>query len=141
MNAHDEQSLVREACSFVSALVPSEHAVVVTLSGDLGTGKTTFVRAMLQELGVLGAVISPTFVLERIYYPTRGLFKKVVHIDAYRLTSAHELEALGWRDILAERDTLILLEWPEMVADLIPKEAKRVTLAFVEDTKRTLIYG
>jgi tRNA threonylcarbamoyladenosine biosynthesis protein TsaE len=85
-------------------------SLIVGLSGDLGTGKTTWVRAMLAGLGYEGRVPSPTFTLLEEY--EIGPLT-VVHLDLYRLADAGELEFLGLRDRLALPAVWLLIEWPE----------------------------
>jgi len=96
-------------------------AKVLGLYGDLGSGKTTFTQILARELGVTETVTSPTFVIEK-YYELDGTksFKKLVHIDAYRLKSSHELKVIGWEELVKEPKTLIAIEWPEKVADIMP---------------------
>jgi tRNA threonylcarbamoyladenosine biosynthesis protein TsaE len=84
--------------------------LVIGLTGDLGSGKTTWVRAMLRGLGYGGRVPSPTYTLLE-QYELDGL--TLVHLDLYRLSGDAELENLGVRDWLAERAVWIVLEWPE----------------------------
>lgn len=109
----------------VSAL-PRSGAVVLALQGDLGAGKTAFVKALAKQLGVVEHVTSPTFVIMKSY-EGRGArgesFKTLVHIDAYRLESAHELEVLGWNELIADPDALIAIEWPEKVPGAMPAGA------------------
>ena len=140
MEIRTEADLIQEAERFANALDIKEGATVITFSGELGAGKTTFVRGILGAYGVEENVISPTFVIQRIYKPNLGPFHQVVHIDAYRLESAHELEVLGWEELLKDSSTLVLLEWPEMVLEVVPKTAQRVTLNVV-DEGRILTYG
>src|ERR1700739_2778621 len=90
------------AARFALGLAPHEdRATVVTLSGDLGAGKTTFVQAAANALGIEENVTSPTFVIEKIYQlPKKSdvrhrFFKRLVHVDAYRLEGPAELEKLG----------------------------------------------
>jgi len=111
------------AATFVGTLAPGNSATVVTLSGELGAGKTTFVQAAAAALGVQEVVTSPTFVLEKIYQLSGQKFEGLIHIDAYRLHDAHELEVLGWRELLMQPSNLVLLEWPERVAKLVPNDA------------------
>jgi len=124
---------------FARTLEPGSKARIVALSGDLGAGKTTFVQTMAREFGVEDQVNSPTFVIEKIYECSEGPFVRLVHIDAYRLKNSHELEVLGWRDIAADAGNLILIEWPENVAELIPEDAVRISLQGSDD-ERTITY-
>ncbi len=113
------------ARDFVSDFSPLEdRAFVVGLYGDLGSGKTTFTKSVASILGVEDTVTSPTFVIEKIYELTNSEFKHLIHIDAYRLEKSEELLHLGWEKIISEKENLILIEWPEKVADIMPKHKK-----------------
>ncbi len=117
-----------------------DMATIVTLSGDLGAGKTALVQHIAREFGIDEAVTSPTFILEKVYTletPIRG-FKRIVHIDAYRLESDEELKHLGWSEISTETSNLIFLEWPERVAGMLPP-VRTVHIAVSGDT-RTIRY-
>jgi len=129
-----------EARRFARTLTPGNAARIVALSGDLGAGKTTFVQTVAREFGVEDQVNSPTFVIEKIYECSEGPFVRLIHIDAYRLKSAHELEVLGWAEIASDKGDLILIEWPENVAGLIPADATRISLQGADD-ERTIRYG
>src|ERR1700683_2680478 len=87
-----------EARNFLQTLEPrADGATLITLSGELGAGKTTFTQAVAKALGVEDIVNSPTFVIEKVYNLPEGKgFHRLVHIDAYRLTSNGELAALGF---------------------------------------------
>lgn len=89
--------------------------LLIGLHGELGSGKTTWVRAMLRGLGYAGRVPSPTYTLLESY-PLTSL--TLVHLDLYRLRSADELEPLGVRDWLARSDVWLLVEWPERAPPL-----------------------
>jgi tRNA threonylcarbamoyladenosine biosynthesis protein TsaE len=109
--------------------MPEEgHATLVALSGDLGAGKTTFVQGVARALGVVDIVTSPTFVLEKIYQLVGQKFARLIHIDAYRLNGSEELHAIGWDEIIADPKNLVLVEWPEKVADAIPEYAIRIMI-------------
>ena len=94
-----------------------EPPLVVTLSGDLGAGKTTLVQAICDGYGVTESVTSPTFALVHEYAAPRST---VYHLDLYRLRSPVELEQLGWDEIVRAA-ALVLVEWPERAGELLPR--------------------
>ncbi|HYC83231.1 MAG TPA: tRNA (adenosine(37)-N6)-threonylcarbamoyltransferase complex ATPase subunit type 1 TsaE [Candidatus Paceibacterota bacterium] len=130
----------RIAEEFLSDLKPvKDQATLVCLSGDLGAGKTAFTQSIASVLGIADPITSPTFVLEKIYrIPDHPRFSHLIHIDAYRLESGRELAALGWDSILSEPKNLIILEWPERVANLLPVERLMVNLTFINETTRII---
>jgi tRNA threonylcarbamoyladenosine biosynthesis protein TsaE len=113
-------------------------ARIVGLSGNLGAGKTAFVKAVARHLGVRGVVNSPTFVIIKKYpIKKEGPHKFLFHMDAYRLKNARELIALGWKDIVADERNLVFIEWPEQVSAAMPKHARRVHIAHAKGKHRT----
>lgn len=101
-------------------------ATVIALQGDLGSGKTYFAQNFGKVLGVEENMPSPTFVIMKSYDVNWGGFKKLIHIDAYRLEKEEELLHLGWEKIIDDPENIVLIEWPERVPNLIPKDAKRI---------------
>jgi tRNA threonylcarbamoyladenosine biosynthesis protein TsaE len=109
-------------------------ATVIALEGDLGSGKTAFAQAFGKVLGVEENMPSPTFVIMKSYDidPSTSSgqawhgFKKLIHIDAYRLEKEDELLHLGWDELAKDSENIILIEWPERVPNLIPKNSKRI---------------
>ena len=93
-----------------------DEPIVVGLRGELGSGKTTFARALLRGLDFMGRVPSPTYTLLE-QYACEGM--TVIHLDLYRLRGEAELENLGVRDWLTEARTLLLVEWPERAEALL----------------------
>lgn len=140
--------LEAEAANFVGMLAPgSGCATLVTLSGELGAGKTAFTKAVAKALGVEEIVNSPTFVLEKIYLlpPELGSstskFRRLIHIDVYRLERGTDLSPLGFEELMKDASNLILLEWPERVAGALPKPAARVSFKVLPDGSRTIFYA
>jgi tRNA threonylcarbamoyladenosine biosynthesis protein TsaE len=97
---------------------------LITLEGDLGTGKTTFIKAVTRGLGVTGPTTSPTYALVHRYQGTRG---PVFHLDCFRLRSPDEAADLDWEGLVAEGDA-ILIEWPERAGGWIPAPTRRFRL-------------
>lgn len=122
-----------------ASLVPSSSATVVALSGELGAGKTTFAQGLALALGVAETVASPTYILERVYALEGQKFTHLIHMDAYRLKGPHEMRVLGWEEMARERGNLIVLEWPERVEVLVPKNATRVRIDIEGDGRRITI--
>lgn len=103
--------------------------MVFHLHGDLGAGKSSFARALLQALGVNGRIKSPTYSLVESYPLAAGT---AWHLDLYRIAAPDELEWLGL-DALGERDALVLVEWPERGQGAIPRPDVDVHLAYAGD--------
>lgn len=100
----------RAGAELAASLAPGD---VVLVSGDLGAGKTTFVRGALRALGVTEAVTSPTFVVGVLHDGARG---PVAHLDLYRLSGLHD-EDPGLLDPYFGPDTVTFVEWPEQAGD------------------------
>jgi tRNA threonylcarbamoyladenosine biosynthesis protein TsaE len=90
---------------------------VMYLHGDIGAGKSTFARALLRELGVIGAIKSPTYTLIERYPLLKG---EAAHLDLYRIAAASELDFLGLDEVM-EQAVLWLVEWPERGVGVLPK--------------------
>ena len=114
LTLHSAEELVAFGSNLAASLTGGE---LIFLSGELGAGKTTLVRGILQALGHDGAVKSPTFAIVESYL---GLKLAVDHFDLYRLQTIEELELLGWRDYLAAK-SVIIIEWPERACGYLPK--------------------
>ena len=106
---------------------------VLALSGGLGAGKTAFVQELAMALRVREQVTSPTFVIIKVYDVTsHGHFTSLCHVDAYRLVSPDELEAVGFGEYSGRADTVTAVEWPENVARLIPANAIKISFEILE---------
>ena len=138
MRTVDAKELAQDAARFARRITPrQDSATVITLSGDLGAGKTSFAQAFAKALGVEEVVTSPTFVIEKIYRLEEQRFARLIHIDAYRLDDPHELEPLGFDELLRDPGNLILIEWPEKAGSLVPEYAVKIRFDIVGE-KRTI---
>lgn len=113
-----------------------EKATVVGLYGDLGSGKTAFVKKLAFIFGIKDDITSPTFVIIKKYSIDFKGFKNFVHIDAYRLDGGYELEAIGWKEMLDNPENLIFIEWPEKVSSVIPNDIRKIKCLFIDENTR-----
>jgi tRNA threonylcarbamoyladenosine biosynthesis protein TsaE len=127
----DEKGLTEWGREFASTLQPP---AVVALSGELGAGKTTLVRAVARALGVTESVTSPTFALVHRY---RGDGLTIYHVDAYRIKPGDEGRDLGFEDMLADPRAIVFVEWPERLASP-PPFTHRIALEHVTDSERRI---
>jgi tRNA threonylcarbamoyladenosine biosynthesis protein TsaE len=114
---------------------------VICLSGELGTGKTTFVQGLLKGLKVKGPYTSPTFLIMKKYESEvkSPKLKVIYHIDAYRIKEKDILN-LGWEEIISDPDNLIVVEWAERIKKIIPKNAKWINFSWEGEKERKVIF-
>jgi len=130
---------------------------VIALFGELGAGKTTLVKGIAAGLGIRKVITSPTFLLMRVYplrppAPTRRRrgersaasptrhekIKTLVHLDCYRIKNAAEISALGLEEYLGRDDAAVVIEWPEKIKKLLPRQMMSITLQSKQATNRTI---
>lgn len=109
--------------------------------GDIGAGKTTFIQAICKQLGVREAVVSPTFALvnEYVYVDESGLGKTIYHLDLYRLKYIQEALDIGVEDMLYD-ENYCLIEWPELVEDLLPDDVVRIKITTLNHSTRKIVF-
>lgn len=124
------------------------HAAVLALQGELGAGKTTFTKSLARILGINESITSPTFVIQKTFSIntanfknsaeafSKNIFAQLIHIDSYRLDLSAELAHLGWHDLLNQKENLIVVEWPERIADILPAQHILLKFSHVDETTR-----
>lgn len=129
------------ATDFAATLERNERgATIVGLSGDLGSGKTAFVKAVAKALGIGNPVLSPTFVLAKFYDIPRGsLWSRLIHIDAYRIDDHAEIKTLRWEEIKNDTSNLVFIEWPERIGDALPRESAVLRFRFLNEGSREIV--
>lgn len=122
---HGEEEMRTFAEDFASELRAGD---IVALVGDLGTGKTTMTKYLARALGVTEEITSPTFTIVKEYHSGR---LPLYHFDVYRLTSGQELLGLGLDEYIGG-DGIAVIEWADIVADVLPESAHVIALAYGE---------
>jgi tRNA threonylcarbamoyladenosine biosynthesis protein TsaE len=131
-----EEEMVHWGKELGEAIVPP---LVISLSGDLGAGKTTLAQAICAGFGVNEPVTSPTYALVHRYEASKSA---VYHVDLYRLDNESQLTNIGWDDLMAER-AVVIVEWPERAGDRMPDGHLHIDLEYLpgDDTCRVLLAG
>jgi len=132
MRSISEAETKKFAQNIAKKLLQSYHkrhrgSLIIGLKGDLGAGKTFFVKSFLGAFGIKERVVSPTFVLMREYEIKNSnainkKYKKAYHIDAYRLHSLKDLRHLNFNKLLKEKNAILLIEWADKIKKLLPKK-------------------
>ncbi len=110
---------------------------VFLLVGELGAGKTYLSKGLAKGLGVKSVVTSPTFNIMKLY---QGKKLGLCHIDAYRLSSSHDLEAIGVKDYLGDERMVTIIEWADLVPDIWPKKAIKIKFRNLATGREIKIY-
>jgi len=131
-----EPEMVKWGRDLGEAIVPP---LVISLSGDLGAGKTTLAQAICAGFGVEEPVTSPTYALVHRYDAPKS---PVYHVDLYRLDNEAQLTNIGWDDLLTER-VVVIVEWPERAGNRLPADHLHIDLEYFEgdESRRVLLAG
>ncbi len=137
---HNEAEMGIFARTYLSNIASSPmHATIIGLSGNLGSGKTTFTKALARELGITEEVQSPTFVIAKYYSLTNQKWDELVHIDAYRIEHPNEIAVLRWGELTSHPRKLIVIEWPEQLKENYPSFASTLVFTAKDQYTRTII--
>ena len=125
----------------------TQGAKVIALEGELGAGKTVFVKGLARALKMKDKIKSPTFVIVKKYIlkfkiparPAGGLnLKFLYHLDYYRLRDEKDLEVLGIKEILNDPQNLVLIEWSDRVKKILPKKHIKIHIDHVDKNTRKI---
>jgi len=138
MITKNAQETIEFAQKFAQKLKGGE---VLALVGDLGSGKTTFMKGLAEGLKVNETITSPTFVLLKPY-PGKIKTKKIqlVHVDAYRVESLEDIQSVGIEDYLGCRDVILAVEWAEKIKDILPKKLIQLNFRMLDENTREITY-
>ena len=109
---------------------------VIALHGDLGAGKTTFVQGFAKGLGITKQIISPTFIIMRTYDIGD---KNFYHVDLYRIEDEKDVEGLGLLEIIKDDSSIVVIEWPEKIENLLPDKRIDLFFQYLDEDKRIIV--
>ena len=135
----DIKRISEAARQFVSLI--GNHRVFA-FYGSMGAGKTTFIKAICEELGVKDVITSPTFAIVNEYslpLQSEGDGASLFHFDFYRIKKMEEVYDMGYEDYFYS-GALCLIEWPELIEELLPEDAVKVSIVEQEDGSRTVVF-
>lgn len=112
------------------------ETLIIALQGDLGAGKTAFTQELGKFLGIKETINSPTFAIIKKYSIEKGVFDKLVHMDAYRIEDVSEIKPLKLRELFQRPKTILCIEWPELIKSEIPPDSVKVSIKIIKDNIR-----
>lgn len=127
--------------------ISGKGALVIALDGELGAGKTTFAQGFVAGLGIKEKITSPTFLIMKKIELHKHLLKTknyklkaryLYHLDCYRLKNEKDLIDLGIKNILAEPENIVLIEWAQKIKKILPKNIIKIEFKYLSDKKRVL---
>jgi len=127
--------------------VERKEALLITLEGNLGAGKTTFTKGFAEGLGISEDVTSPTFLILKEYILPESQklkaesYNKFYHMDCYRLEDETGAKDIGLKEVLKDPKNIILVEWPEKIKKALPKKGIKIKFYYISENKRKLAIG
>lgn len=129
------ENIDQAATEFVKSMGDN---TVFAFRGEMGAGKTTFIKAICEKLGVSDTINSPTFAIVNEYRSDSG--ELIYHFDFYRINKVEEAFDFGYEDYFYS-GSLCFIEWPELIENLLPADTVNVSIKVLEDGSRSVVVG
>ncbi len=133
--SHSPKETQKIAADLAHKIIKTQKGAVIALEGELGAGKTVFVKGFAKALGIKSKIKSPTFVLMKKYV-FRGI--NLYHLDCYRVEDEKDLKISDFKEILEMSHNIVLIEWAERVKEIIPKKHITVHIDHVSENERKI---
>ena len=131
----DKNFSLEDLASIAAEIISSVKNKTLLFYGEMGVGKTTFIKEICQQLGILDNISSPTFSLVNEYQTSKK--EKVYHFDFYRIEEEEEALDIGIEEYF-DSDAWCLVEWPENIENLLPLDAAQIHLSILDDEQRNI---
>ena len=118
----------------------SGGALIIALEGHLGSGKTTFIQGLAEGLGVKEDILSPTFLILKRFFLKSRHYKNLYHIDAYRLKNPGEMIELGFKDLINDPESIIIIEWADKIRKILFKNILWIKFDNLGGDKRKITF-
>lgn len=138
ISSFQTEKLGRELAREILKSPLRKEAVVIGLKGDLGGGKTTFLKGFARGLGIKKKILSPTFIIMRRFKICNLPFKNFYHFDCYRIKKPKEILNLGFKEITANPQNIVCLEWADRIKKILPKNSLILNFQFKDKNKRRI---
>jgi len=116
----------------------TEKAIIIALEGELGAGKTTFVKGLAKALKIKAKVKSPTFTLIKSHKLQATSYKFLYHLDCYRIKDHRDLTILGIKEILNDPKNIVIIEWSDRVKKILPKNHIKIHIDHINKNTRKI---
>ncbi len=133
-----------ETATFAATIAKvAKPGTLFALHGSLGAGKSVFSRGFARGLGVKGTIPSPTFTIVQEYKidQNKQNIKRLYHMDLYRIPDTNNALAFGIDEYIDDTDAIKLIEWPERIEEILPKNTIHITISHLEEEKREINYS
>ncbi|HOW12925.1 MAG TPA: tRNA (adenosine(37)-N6)-threonylcarbamoyltransferase complex ATPase subunit type 1 TsaE [Candidatus Pacearchaeota archaeon] len=118
----------------------NEKAIIISLEGDLGAGKTTFVQGFAKKLKIKEKVLSPTFLIIKKFKLNKiKNFSNLYHIDCYRIKNFKEIIDLDFEKIISNPSNIVIIEWAERIKEILPENIIKLNFFYIDENKRKII--
>ncbi|MDD2678170.1 MAG: tRNA (adenosine(37)-N6)-threonylcarbamoyltransferase complex ATPase subunit type 1 TsaE [Candidatus Paceibacterota bacterium] len=131
-------SFFAEALFKKQPLSAKKGALIVSLEGSLGSGKTEFLKGAAKAFKIKGRITSPTFLIMKSFLCQKGGFEKLWHLDCYRIKKISEIKSLDFSDILENKNNIVFIEWGNKIKKILPADSLRIKFKIKGETQRLL---
>lgn len=138
-SAKETEKLGKEFAHYcLTSNIQSPKPIIISLEGELGSGKTTFTKGFAKGLGIKENIKSPTFILMRKYSISNFKFLNFYHFDCYRIEDPKEVLDLGFQEIIQDSQNIVVIEWGNKIKKFLPKNYIQIKFEYLDKDKRKI---